>query len=194
MLPRRQRCERQLPGSLQLFAAAAAFAAAAPYVVGGGGNSDDEPWVSAKWFPVVKPLNASRAAVILGDYKLLQNAPAQPAFRPSENESACDCAAASWARHGARYIFNLADDPQEAHNLYDELRGGDVEAALVALLEEHYRAAREHSCAWRPATKEHAFGMWNRYEGFVGPWLDGGNSTYVANAKAQLAILNSSQS
>ena len=36
--------------------------------------------------------------------------------------------------------------------------------------------------------------MWNRYEGFVGPWLDGGNSTYVANAKAQLAILNSSQS
>ena len=121
-------------------------------------------------------------------------AAAQPAFRPSENESACDGAAARCAHHGARHTFNLADDPQAAHNLYDELRGGDVEAALVALLEEHYRAAREHSCAWRPATKEHAFGMWNRYEGFVGPWLDGGNSTYVTNAKAQLAILNFSDS
>lgn len=125
-------------------------------------GDDDAPWVSAKWFPVAKPLNASRAAVIVGDWKLLQNSESQPAYRPSENETTCDCSGGSWPRYGARYIFNLADDPQESNDLYDELVGGEIEIALQAVLEQHYRAALEHDCAWRPATKSQAFGLWDR--------------------------------
>ena len=116
-----------------------------------------------------KEFKSSTGAVIIGDYKLIQNQVWAKSYAPETSAAEkCSCGISSLTS-GTHYVYNVFEDPYEEHNLYDDENYVEVVAKLKELLKSHYKTAAELGSSWKTASCESAHVVWAE-SGYVTPW------------------------